>query len=92
MRDCKVNLLQTGQDKRKARAKSRSGPHWEACKWIHCSQKIKGGWNEYRSANTAFAQTVQAHSAVAELLSARCFAALASKKNVPEWSAKQNRI
>ena len=35
---------------------------------------------------------VQAHSARAELLSARCFAAPASKRNVPECGAKPNCI
>jgi len=34
--------------------------------------------------------TVQAHSAKAELLSARCFATPASKRNVPERRAKPN--
>jgi hypothetical protein len=35
-------------------------------------------------------QNVQAHSAKAELLSARCFATPASKRNVPECRAKPN--
>jgi hypothetical protein len=35
-------------------------------------------------------QSVQAHSAKAELLSARCFATFVSKRNVPERRAKPN--
>ena len=38
----------------------------------------------------AILPNVQAHSAKAELLSARCFATPASKRNVPERRAKPN--
>ena len=44
------------------------------------------------SRTKTYRETVQAHSAKAELLSARCFATPASKRNVPECRAKPNCI
>ena len=60
--DCrnKVLIRKENNCKRKARAKFRSGPHWEAG-WIHSFARDMGSRYEVRSANTAFAPTVSSH-------------------------------